>query len=471
MFGRFGRSDAEGAFATCHCLTLPESEPGYYFWRDRSTGQLTRRSEWFVTKTPVVRVGPTVDQVPDLVRAAALLRSDADAIAQARALSATPAGGWRSSTRSCTSSITSIPKPAASASWPMRTARARARTGRRSTKRSRRWCAAICASDPDPAVLRFPAVGLRVAATSGSAAWSRRRSGIFRPFRSDIWKRCTALPVGCRREGRATQAADAAAALHGRRSAHPSVHRQQHAPTAREKGSIGPPERASISSLPRHYDVTRRAPGYRVDQYGGDELLDAHLSALTRRVDELVAADRDADVRRARGATVEKNTRSPGCRLVVPGPARPCTVLLGDRRAAPGRRAARTRTPTKPLQSKPDGSVPPFRYGAPRKRERGPDDRVRSSRRRTGQLVRAAGPRCVVGAAGRGVGKGAGTAPVVAQPRAPDSTRISDAGLRYRIISARIIGLSAGVRRARQVQLHLTLLETILLRANGSLTA
>src|ERR671924_532816 len=59
LFGRFGRAEAEGAFATCHCLTLPESEPGYYFWRDRSTGQLTRRSEWFVTKSPEVRVGNT----------------------------------------------------------------------------------------------------------------------------------------------------------------------------------------------------------------------------------------------------------------------------------------------------------------------------------------------------------------------------------------------------------------------------
>jgi hypothetical protein len=59
IFGRFGRADAEGAFATCHCLTLPESEPGYYFWRDRSTGQLTRRSEWFVTKSPEVCVGGT----------------------------------------------------------------------------------------------------------------------------------------------------------------------------------------------------------------------------------------------------------------------------------------------------------------------------------------------------------------------------------------------------------------------------
>jgi hypothetical protein len=57
VFGRFGRPEAEGAFATCHCLTLPETEPGYYFWKDRATGELTRRSEWFVTKTPEVRVG------------------------------------------------------------------------------------------------------------------------------------------------------------------------------------------------------------------------------------------------------------------------------------------------------------------------------------------------------------------------------------------------------------------------------
>jgi hypothetical protein len=59
VFGRFGRTDAEGPFATCHCLTLPASEPGYFFWRDRHTGELTRRSQWFVTKSPVVRIGPT----------------------------------------------------------------------------------------------------------------------------------------------------------------------------------------------------------------------------------------------------------------------------------------------------------------------------------------------------------------------------------------------------------------------------
>src|SRR5262252_678582 len=57
VFARAGRSTAEGAFATCHCLNLPASEPGYYFWRDRTTHRITRRSEWFVTRSPTVTVG------------------------------------------------------------------------------------------------------------------------------------------------------------------------------------------------------------------------------------------------------------------------------------------------------------------------------------------------------------------------------------------------------------------------------
>ena len=56
VFARFGRAHTDGAFATCHCLSLPPSEPGYYFWRDRTTGAITRRSEWFITKSPVVTV-------------------------------------------------------------------------------------------------------------------------------------------------------------------------------------------------------------------------------------------------------------------------------------------------------------------------------------------------------------------------------------------------------------------------------
>ena len=57
VFARAGRSNTDGAFATCHCLTLPPSEPGYYFWRDRASGMITRRSEWFVTRSPVVALG------------------------------------------------------------------------------------------------------------------------------------------------------------------------------------------------------------------------------------------------------------------------------------------------------------------------------------------------------------------------------------------------------------------------------
>ena len=56
VFARQGRTTAEGAFATCHCLTLPPSELVYYFWRDRDTGLVTRRSEWFVTKSPSVSI-------------------------------------------------------------------------------------------------------------------------------------------------------------------------------------------------------------------------------------------------------------------------------------------------------------------------------------------------------------------------------------------------------------------------------
>jgi hypothetical protein len=57
VFARGGRTHAEGAYATCHCICLPASDPGYYFWRDRKTGHLTRRSEWFVTRSPQVTVG------------------------------------------------------------------------------------------------------------------------------------------------------------------------------------------------------------------------------------------------------------------------------------------------------------------------------------------------------------------------------------------------------------------------------
>ena len=62
VFARPGRSSADGAYASCHSLGLPTSDPGYFFWRDRKTGQVTRRTEWFVTKSPkVVVAGRTMN--------------------------------------------------------------------------------------------------------------------------------------------------------------------------------------------------------------------------------------------------------------------------------------------------------------------------------------------------------------------------------------------------------------------------
>jgi hypothetical protein len=57
VFARFGRCGSAGPVATCHCLNLPPSDPGCYFWRDRATGTMTRRSEWFISRSPIVTIG------------------------------------------------------------------------------------------------------------------------------------------------------------------------------------------------------------------------------------------------------------------------------------------------------------------------------------------------------------------------------------------------------------------------------
>jgi len=57
VFARFGRTSRQGAFATCHCLNEPPGDPEHYSWRDRRTGRLVRRSEWFVTRSPAVCLG------------------------------------------------------------------------------------------------------------------------------------------------------------------------------------------------------------------------------------------------------------------------------------------------------------------------------------------------------------------------------------------------------------------------------
>lgn len=62
VFARRGRTGADGPNATCHCLTLPTSEPGYYYWADAESGLITRRSPWFVTRSPQVTMhGTAID--------------------------------------------------------------------------------------------------------------------------------------------------------------------------------------------------------------------------------------------------------------------------------------------------------------------------------------------------------------------------------------------------------------------------
>jgi len=56
VFARFGRRGAGGAFATCHALDLPPSEPDRYTWTDRRSRRVVRQSEWFVARSPEVRV-------------------------------------------------------------------------------------------------------------------------------------------------------------------------------------------------------------------------------------------------------------------------------------------------------------------------------------------------------------------------------------------------------------------------------
>ncbi len=56
VFARSGRRGANGAVATCHCISMPPNEPGYYFWRESDSGRMTRCTPWFVTRSPRVTV-------------------------------------------------------------------------------------------------------------------------------------------------------------------------------------------------------------------------------------------------------------------------------------------------------------------------------------------------------------------------------------------------------------------------------
>jgi hypothetical protein len=139
VFARAGRSDAEGPYATCHCVSLPPSEPGYYYWRDRRTGALTRRSEWFITKSPTVTVaGTPIDYMVSFS-----LPRFCDQSATSTRKQTHYAGtrrGSPGSTRSCTSFTTLIRIGLGYAVWSAPMARARRTvTVSVSSKTSSRW--------------------------------------------------------------------------------------------------------------------------------------------------------------------------------------------------------------------------------------------------------------------------------------------------------------------------------------------
>ena len=54
VFARYGRRGANGPVATCHCISMPPNEPGYYYWRESQSGRITRCTPWFVTRSPRV---------------------------------------------------------------------------------------------------------------------------------------------------------------------------------------------------------------------------------------------------------------------------------------------------------------------------------------------------------------------------------------------------------------------------------
>ena len=85
----------------------------------------------------------------------------------------------------------------------------------------------------------------------------------------------------------------------------------------------------------------------------------------TRRVDELVAADRDRRRATAPRSVVEKNSEIARRELLRLRPIFPLEIVRGRRAAALMPYCANTYC-VKPLQSKPLGSAPPLRYGAPR---------------------------------------------------------------------------------------------------------
>ena len=288
MFGRFGRPDAEGAFATCHCLTLPESEPGYYFWRDRATGELTRRSEWFVTKSPTVRVGATpikylisfvlprfCDQSLERSRKADLYPGAPPMARQARHHRARALSHRSGRRRASAASMRADGTDSARSHGPQFYEDVAEMVNGVSRVESGSRAATISCSTTSRADRR------------ATAAWSATTFRNFPSFPQRYMERLEMPAAEPQVRDRAAQAADAAGALHRRRSPHPPVHREQHAPdpqgpaprrlAAAVSGARGRAHRR-LRLLLADSDLSRRANEARWPSTAR-QVLDPHLAA------------------------------------------------------------------------------------------------------------------------------------------------------------------------------------------------
>ena len=232
--GTAGR-DAEGAFATCHCLSLPPSEPGYYFWRDRDTGRITRRSEWFVTKSPTVTIGPR--QVKYLI-SFALPRFCDQSLDRSRKERFYPgverAVDGEARHRRFTSSITSTPSRTASAGSSAATAPTRpTATATSSSSEVADMVHGLSDTRPDPGCydfLRHDFDALERDPRRRLSARVPHVSVVSAALHRDARRAAAVRRRSATGRGRADHGGAAAAALHRRRPPHPPVHARDRVP-------------------------------------------------------------------------------------------------------------------------------------------------------------------------------------------------------------------------------------------------
>ena len=182
VFARPGRSSADGAYASCHSLGLPTSDPAISSGATATRGEVTRRTEWFVTKSPEVYVD---GRQMNYMISFALPRFTDQTLSRSRKRSLYPAGrptGWRSSTPSSTSCITSIPsRTACAASTAPTAACSDALHNATYFEDVAALVQQYLATQPDARLLEFLQVRLRGAARRATAA---SRATTFRSFPS-----------------------------------------------------------------------------------------------------------------------------------------------------------------------------------------------------------------------------------------------------------------------------------------------